>query len=257
MGGGFTGLELVSELPNRLRNIIDESNHSKVKVILIDHSEIASTLGQSPQPTILKALNEMGIELMPNTSITALKKDGILLESSEFIPTQTVIWTVGMRANPLAGLFSDTKDKLGRIIVDKYLRMLQTPHCFAAGDVACANVDIQHTSVMSCQHGRPQGRIVGHNAVADLYGFPMIAYHQEAYVTCLDLGPWGALYMQGWERKITQTGQDAKEIKQYINHDRIYPPLTECTNDLLSAAEPTIQGTPNECFAEKKVLSQK
>lgn len=252
VGGGFTGLELVSELPNRLRNIIDNSNHSEVKVILIDHSEIASTLGQVPQPTILEALDEMGIDLMPNTRITALKKDGILLESSEFIPTQTVIWTVGMRANPLTSLFSDTKDNTGRIIVDKFLQMPQTPHCFAAGDVACANVNDQHTSVMSCQHGRPQGRIAGHNVVADLYSLSMIPYHQEAYVTCLDLGPWGALYMQGWEREITHTGHEAKKIKQYINHDRIYPPLTECAEDLLTAAAPIIHGTPKECFSEKE-----
>ena len=63
---------------------------------------------------------------------------------------------------------------------------------FAAGDAACAPLDGGHFSVMSCQHARPMGRFAGHNAVCDLLGRPMLPLRIDWYVTCLDLGAWGA-----------------------------------------------------------------
>ena len=47
----------------------------------------------------------------------------------------------------------------------------------------------------------------------------------ESYVTILDLGPWGAVYTQGWERAVATVGAAAKTTKQTINCHRIYPPL--------------------------------
>ena len=97
---------------------------------------------------------------------------------------------------------------------------------------------------MSCQHARPQGRIAGHNVVADLLGRPLIDYRQEAYVTVLDLGAWGALYMQGWDRRIVVEGDAAKRTKHEINHRRIYPPANGDASLLLAAAAPIIQPVP-------------
>jgi NADH dehydrogenase len=98
---------------------------------------------------------------------------------------------------------------------------------------------------MSCQHARPQGRIAGHNVVADLLGRPLIDYHQEDYVTVLDLGAWGALYMQGWDRRVVVEGAAAKRTKHEINHRRIYPPAGGDAGQLLAAAAPVIQAVPN------------
>ena len=97
---------------------------------------------------------------------------------------------------------------------------------FAAGDVAWAMMDDRHASVMSCQHGRPMGRFAGHNVVCDLLGLPMLPLRIEWYVTVLDLGPWGAVYTEGWDRHVVTKGETAKKTKQVINCQRIYPPLT-------------------------------
>ena len=91
---------------------------------------------------------------------------------------------------------------------------------FAAGDVAAALVDGSHTSVMSCQHARPMGRVAGHNIVCDLVGQPQIPLNIGYYVTCLDLGQWGAVFTQGWDRQVTATGADAKQTKQIIGRQR-------------------------------------
>jgi NADH dehydrogenase len=247
VGGGFTGVEIACELPERLKNIAEKSGNSdEVRVIIIDHNDIGSTLGANPQPILNKVLQNLQIETKTNTHVVSIQADSVTLESGEVIDTQTVIWTAGMRADHLTELFPVARDQLNRITVDANLRIPGVIHCFAAGDVACAMVDDIHTSVMSCQHARPQGRIVGHNVVADLYGEPMLDYRQEQYVTILDLGSWGALYMEGWDRKVVSEGAAAKKTKIDVNHQRIYPPLTENANDLFNAAVPVIQAVPTK-----------
>ena len=64
------------------------------------------------------------------------------------------------------------------------------------------------------------------------------------YVTVLDLGAWGALYTEGWDRKVRSTGAAAKETKMTINRKRIYPPLNGSRADLLAAAAPAVQTAP-------------
>ena len=88
------------------------------------------------------------------------------------------------------------------------------------------------------------GRIAGHNAVCDLVGAPMIALDIGYYVTCLDLGAWGAVYCLGWDRQVAVTGAAAKETKQTINRQRIYPPRSRDPAEILAAAAPVIQAPP-------------
>jgi NADH dehydrogenase len=124
------------------------------------------------------------------------------------------------------------------------MRVADLPGVFAAGDVASSVVDGLHPTVMSCQFARPMGRFAGHNVVADLVGQPMLPLRIDWYVTVLDLGDWGALYTEGWDREVRTTGQAAKATKQTINRKRIYPPLTGSKDELFAAAAPTVQAPP-------------
>ena len=67
-----------------------------------------------------------------------------------------------------------------------------------------------------CKHGRPMGRFAGHNVVCDLFGLPMLPLQIDLYVTVLDLGPWGAIYTEGWNRHVVAKGAAAKTTKQLV-----------------------------------------
>ena len=84
--------------------------------------------------------------------------------------------------------------------------------------------DKGNIAAMSCQHALSLGRVSGHNAAAELVGLPMHPYSQSKYVTCLDLGAWGAVYTEGWDREVCMERKEAKELKQTINTQWIYPP---------------------------------
>lgn len=245
IGGGFTGIEVAAELIGRLAAAATAAGGGdRARVLLVDHGAIAGSLGETPRPKILAALTALGIEMRPATEVVRVTRDRVFLASGEAIACRTVVAAAGMRASGLARCLSHDLDRLGRLPVDRQLRVFGHPACFAAGDVARALVDDRHAAVMSCQHARPQGRIAGHNAVADLCGQPLIAYRQEPYVTVLDLGAWGALYMEGWERRVVAEGAAAKATKQEINHRRIYPPAAADRAALLAAAAPVIQAVP-------------
>jgi NADH dehydrogenase len=73
----------------------------------------------------------------------------------------------------------------------------------------------------------PQGKLAGANVAADVLGLPLAPFAPDPYVTCLDLGSYGAVVTQGWDRQVTRTGAAAKERKQAINSTLIYPPVDD------------------------------
>jgi len=89
------------------------------------------------------------------------------------------------------------------------------------------------------------GRFAGHNVVCDLLGEPLLPLQIDWYVTVLDLGSWGAVYTEGWNRHVVLKGKEAKQVKQTINCRRIYPPRTAERRAILEAAAPTIQTPPS------------
>jgi NADH dehydrogenase len=215
------------------------------RVILIDHNpRVGSDIGDSARPVIEEALRVLGIETRTGVSITAIDSSGVTLSSGEMIPAATVVWCAGMTANPLTREFGVERDRFGRIPVDEFMKVKGVSNVFAAGDVAWASIDDAHVSVMSCQHGRPMGRFAGHNVICDLLGLPVLPLRIEWYVTVLDLGPWGAVYTQGWDRVVASIGEEAKRTKQAINCERIYPPLSKDRRAILAAAAPVVQIPP-------------
>lgn len=246
VGAGLTGIEAACELPARLRAVQERAGLSgPVRVVLVDHNpQVGSDMGDSAQPVIEEALAGLGVELRLGVRVDGLDGSEIRFDSGEVIATETVVWCAGMRANPLAAGCGVATDALGRLPVDAVLRVEGLADVFAAGDSARLALEDGHSTVMSCQHGRPMGRFAGHNAVCDLLGLPLLPLRIDWYTTILDLGPWGALYTEGWDRQVVATGETAKRTKRLINGERIYPPLTGDRAEILAAAAPVIQRPP-------------
>ena len=243
VGAGLTGIETASELPAMLSEALGAD--ITPRVILIDHNpHVGSDMGESARPVIEQALADNKVDTMTGVRVTGVGERSVTLSSGEVIPAATVVWCAGMRANPLTAQFGVPRDRLGRLPVDDYLRVDGVADVFAAGDVAVARMDDEHLSVMSCQHGRPMGRYAGYNVISDLMEAPMLSLRIPWYVTVLDLGPAGAVYTEGWERRVVSRGEEAKTTKQTINGKRIYPPLTRDRSALLAAAAPELQAAP-------------
>lgn len=234
-GGGFTGIETAAEMPARLREVLGEG--ADVRVIVVErNSEIGPDLGAGPRPVITQALTELGVTWKLGSGVATVDADGVTLESGERIDAATVVWTAGARASALTAQIPAERDNFGRLHVDSHLRVKGVDSVYATGDVAYAAVDdAGNFAMMSCQHAMNLGRSAGHNVAADLLGQAQIAYSQPKYVTCLDLGPWGAVYTEGWDRQVKLVGAEAKALKTKINTEWIYPPSADRAEALASA----------------------
>ncbi|MGE8452477.1 MAG: NAD(P)/FAD-dependent oxidoreductase [Pseudomonadales bacterium] len=238
-GGGFTGIETATEMPARLRAVLGEKQD--IRVVIVDRGEgIGAVMGDGIRPSIIEASDHLGIEWITGAMVAAVDANGVTLSDGRHIESHTVIWTVGFRASPLTEQLSAERDGQGRLHVDGNLKVRGSNHVFAAGDVAyAATDDLGNFAAMSCQHAISLGRHAGNNAAADLLGVAPILYRQPKYVTCLDLGAWGAVYTEGWDRQLKLVKAEAKELKTQINTVWIYPPAAD-RRAALAAADPLI-----------------
>ncbi|MFV0459708.1 MAG: NAD(P)/FAD-dependent oxidoreductase [Actinomycetales bacterium] len=233
VGAGFTGIEVATELTGRLAEL---SAGHPVRVLLVDlAAEVGPELGDGPRPEILKALAETGVEVVLNTTIDRVEPTRTIFSDGTEVDAATVIWTAGMRANHLTEQIPAERDRLGRLVVDEFLRVPQVPGVYAAGDTAAAVAEPGHTVTQSCQHAVPQGKFVGVNVASDLLGHPLVPFAPDPYVTCLDLGEAGAVLTLGWDRTVSQTGDEAKKLKSSINSEWIYPTVDDPDLILLHA----------------------
>jgi NADH dehydrogenase len=227
IGAGFTGLEVATELMGRLDELTGPGT-PRARVVLVDRSnEVGAQLGEGPRPYITAALAQLGIEVRLGTTVGEVTDSHVRLSDDEIIPAHTVVWTVGMLASPLTQMIPGERDAIGRLFVDEYLRVPTAPDVYAAGDTAAALVEDGHFAMQSCQHATPFGKFAGHNVAADLLGLEPASFAPNPYVTCLDLGPAGAVLTAGWDRDVQMTGSDAKAVKHTINTKWIYPPVDD------------------------------
>jgi NADH dehydrogenase len=245
VGAGLTGIEVAAEMFGKLRAASPPDAARPARVILADRNAwIGSDMGDGARPVIAEALAALGVETLVGVSLASVDAEGATFAGGERIPAATVVWCGGMQAHPLTARFPVERDRFGRLPVNSFLQVAGREAEFAAGDAATFPIDGTHACVMSCQHARPMGRFAGHNVVCSLLGLPMLPLRIDWYVTVLDLGPWGAVYTEGWDRRLVAEGAAAKRTKETINRQRIYPPQSGDRRAILEAAAPTVQGAP-------------
>ncbi|QIK06364.1 FAD-dependent oxidoreductase [Streptomyces sp. Je 1-4] len=239
VGAGFTGLEIATELVGRLRaQAAPYGAADEVRVVLVERAAVAGAgLGAAARPVITRALDTLGIERRLGTMVTGLDAGSVHLADGSTVPARTAVWTAGMRASALTAQIPAPRDALGRLAVDRGLRVRGIEGLYAAGDTAAALAEDDHPVLQSCQHAIPLGKVAGHNAAAGLLGLPPVDFAPAPYRTCLDLGEAGAVATAGWNRTLREGPEGfAKELKRAINETWISPPVDD-PQELLRRAD--------------------
>ncbi|HAT6802043.1 TPA: FAD-dependent oxidoreductase [Citrobacter freundii] len=226
-GGGFTGIEMALELPGRLRDILGAE--AKTRVVVVERgAQPGSRYSEALRNVIVDASAELGVEWRVNAEVESVDASGVTLKDGQTIASQTVIWTVGVQANDLTTQIDAPRDRQGRLHVNANLQVMGYDDIFATGDVAYAATDDKgNHALMTCQHAILLGKFAGNNAAASLLDVAPLPYRQENYVTCLDLGAWGAVYTEGWDQQVKLTRAEAKKLKLSITRELIYPPKAD------------------------------
>ncbi len=181
VGAGYAGVEALAELSDladdamryypRLRNV-------PRRWVLVDAApkilpEIPRRLGDYAA----RELAERGVEIHVGTTLESVSADEAVLGDGTRIPTHTLVWTAGVRANPLLRELAVPLDDRGRVEVDEFLRVRGVPGVWALGD--CARVPNTCSTTPdppTCQHALRQARRLAKNLSGDPkpYGYRML-----------------------------------------------------------------------------------
>lgn len=182
VGGGSTGVQIVTEMRDFIYRFLLKNyprvGRAQIRVMLVqDKSYVLEGMDAKLGTYALDALRRKGIDVRLQSQVTDIAADSIELAGGETIPTRTVVWVAGIRANPLVSAMPVTRDQAGRVLVNEYLEVSAFPGVYALGDIA-------HFRDRRWPSGLPprahiavrQAPVVAANIVAGLKGGPRRRY---------------------------------------------------------------------------------
>src|SRR5690606_20544975 len=216
-GSGFTGVEMIGELLEwKVRLAKDHK---------LDEDEISLYLVEAA-PTILNMLDrkdagkaerymvKKGIKILKNSPIVEVKEDRVVFKSGEELPTYTLIWTAGVRAN------SDTADygletaRAGRIKVNQYMEVEGAPGVYAVGDVAYYEEEEGKPYPQIVEAAEQTGMTAAKNIIADISGGNKVEYKGKYHGFMVSIGArYGVANLNG----IRLSGWFAIFMKHMVN----------------------------------------
>ena len=135
-GGGFTGVEIMGELIVWVRNLCRKYDIPRAEVRLV-HVEGLPTYALLDPKLIAKVegyLRKKGVEVLTNSFITGVTPNSLTIGETKTIPTRTLIWTGGVKANVFVKELGVSLGDRDRIVTNQYLQTLEYPYVYAIGD---------------------------------------------------------------------------------------------------------------------------
>jgi NADH dehydrogenase len=173
VGAGYTGTEVAAQgvlLTDNLRRAHAELRDQPVRWMLLDTAKrVLPELDERLSGTADRVLRERGVEVRMGVSVEEAGHDAVRLTTGENVATRSLIWCVGVRADPLVESLG-LKTEKGRVVVDEFMRVPGHPEVFASGDAA-AVPDVTRpgqSTAMTAQHAERQGKLVARNVAASL-----------------------------------------------------------------------------------------
>jgi NADH:quinone reductase (non-electrogenic) len=164
VGAGYAGVEALAELSDLLRDTVrfyPRLKGVRQRWVLVDAApkilpEIPRRLGDYAARELWKR----GVDIRVSTTLESVEEHAVALSDGTRLETETLVWTAGVKANPLLARFGLPVDERGRVIVDSTFRVEGAEHVWALGDGA--RVPNEATPGQfdppTCQHALRQAR---------------------------------------------------------------------------------------------------
>jgi NADH dehydrogenase len=184
VGGGYAGVEALAELEDLARDAsrkYSRVDRADMRWVLIEAApmilpEMAPDMG----PYATRILRERGIEVLFATTLESASGGRMLLSNGDEFDADTLVWTAGVRPHPLVAELGLPIDERGRVVTDRYLRVVGVDAAWAAGDCAAVpDVTTGGTNPPTAQHALRQARRIAGNIAAALKGQPLAEFRYK------------------------------------------------------------------------------
>ena len=193
IGGGFAGIEVFAELRSLASSLVksypqltfDDTHFHLVEAM----GRIMPEVSLKTSEWVLKNLAKRGASVHLDTQVTGAVDGNIELSTGEVIPSDLIIWTAGVMANPTVVRGGDLPvEERGRIRTRADLRVGTEDEvvegAWAAGDVSAvpdlSGGGVGGYCVPNAQHAVRQAKLLAKNLVAVLRGeLPRDYFHKN------------------------------------------------------------------------------
>ncbi len=196
VGGGYAGIEALAELEDMARyasRYYETIAPQDMRWVLV---EATSRIMPEVSPTMgvytVERLTKRGIEVYLDTRVTTMEGGHVVLDDGTEFDADTVVWTAGVKANPVLQQTDLPLDDRKRVRCEATLQVVDCPDVFSAGDCAAvpdlSKDDPAATCSPSAQHAVRQAKVLADNVIAHLQGRPLRRYKHSYAGSVASLG---------------------------------------------------------------------
>src|SRR6516164_1848910 len=204
VGAGPTGVELAGSLAHlvkvTLRGNFRRIDPAKASIILLDASKrVLPTFAESVSRKVTRRLEKLGVKVLTGVRVETVDDKGVIAGGNR-ISSATVLWTAGVAASPVPKMLGTKTDRAGRALVDPFLKVVDAPGVFVAGDAASV-MQNEHPVPGVAQAAIQEGRYVGRLIASELKGQKVKrAFHYFDKGNMAVVGKNYAVLERGWLR---------------------------------------------------------
>ena len=190
VGAGYTGTAVAAPGVGSTKALGRHRPGVRPRWLLVDTAErVLPSLDSRLAAASDRVLQQRGVDVLLKTSVKEAMADGVHLSNGEYVPTRSLIWCVGVKADPLINSMG-LATKQGRLVVDEFLNVPGHPDVFACGDAAAVPDLTRPGEItgMTAQHATRQGTTVARNIAASYGRGKRRAYKHHDLGFVVDLG---------------------------------------------------------------------
>jgi NADH dehydrogenase len=188
VGGGYAGVEAMAELEDMARyatRYIPSVDPDEMRWVLVEAaSRIMPEVSVRLSAYTVDRLRERNIDVRLNTRLESAVGGHITLSDGDEFDAETLVWTAGVKANPILRESDLPLDEHGRLPCSANLTVKGVQGVFAAGDCAAvpdlSKSDPNALCSPSAQHAVRQAKTLAGNIVAYVRGGSLRDY-KHAY----------------------------------------------------------------------------
>jgi NADH dehydrogenase len=192
VGGGASGIELSTKMADLLRDAFPRRGlRGEPRVVVVEMGRQAVPgMGDDIRAVVEDVMAEKRVELFTETRVVKVTRVGVELEHAgerQTIDAAGVVWTAGVRVNPLVEKLDVEKTKNGLIVVAPTLQVRGRTEVFALGDIA-SFPSVPPTLAGTAQLALQQARHVARGVQELIDGSVPSAGHFEELGEAVSLG---------------------------------------------------------------------
>jgi NADH:ubiquinone reductase (H+-translocating) len=188
VGGGYAGIEALAELEDMAHDatrFYPGLSEKDLRWVMVEASpRIMPDVSADMAEYTVRELEKRGIEVRRSTRVESMVDGHVVLSDGTTLETDTIVWTAGVRANPLLEASDLPLDSANRLKCHANLQVVGVEGAWSAGD--CAAVpdltkdDPNAICGPTAQHAVRQAKRLADNLAASLRGKTLQDY-KHAY----------------------------------------------------------------------------